>query len=227
MARDPERLRISSVLGLWALATRAALTDETKTGWGATLTLLCAVFFLFVGRSQMLWLGRSHAEWWAVACRAEVAAFVALSGPQRWCVPVFVFVAVFKASRHTEMCDGGALWRAAPLALLLHPRRWYSLDVVGVALLLSARHRDHGSMHTEDEYHAHHERFVAADVLACFVLATAGAPLATRAALFVGTAVLAGAVHAKYPRSKIGFWDLANRRERPHMPVPFRGVNDS
>lgn len=228
MAKDPQRQRLMSVLGLWAVLTRAVLSDEAKTGWGVTLALLCASFFFYVGRSQCQWLGQSRASWWVVACRADVAAFVAMSAPTTWLLPLFVFVAVFKATaKREDLVDGGALWRGAPLMLLLHPRRLYLVDVVGVAALVAARHREPGDMHSITDYHAEHERFVLVDCLSCLVLSSAGAPMWTRTALLAGTLVLGFMLHAKYPRQKkIGYWDLANgEQRRAHTPVLFRGVN--
>lgn len=215
---------------LWSVLTRAALTDPAHVGWGVSLALCAALFFFFVGRSQKRWLGHPHALWWGVACRAEVAAFAAQAAPAAWWMPLWVFLAVFKATSKTaaQMTDGGALWRAAPLLLLVHPRRAYLLDVAGTALLVAARHREPPPhMTCAADYHAQHERFVGTDALCCLVLTSAGAPVATRAALWLGTCLLAGAVHLKYPRTDIGEWDVANRRAKPHMPVPYRGVNDA
>lgn len=229
MARDPQRQRLTSLLGLWAVLTRALLSDKTKTGWGVSLALLCACFFFYVGRSQRTWLGRSRASWWIVACRADVAAFVAMSAPAAWLLPLLAFIVVFKATKNRNaFVDGGALWRGAPLVLLLHPRRLYLVDVVGVAALVAARHREPGDMHTINDYHAEHERFITVDCLSCLVLSSAGSPVWTRAALLAGTLLLGFMMHFKYPRQKkIGFWDLANAEQRrAHAPVLFRGVNN-
>ena len=229
MAKDPQRQRLTSVLGLWAVLTRAVLSDEAKTGWGVSLALACALFFFFVGRSQREWLGQTRASWSVVACRADVAAFAAMSAPAVWLLPLAAFVFVFKATaRREDLVDGGALWRGAPLVLLLHPRRLYLLDVVGVAALVAARHREPGDMHSVTDYHVEHERFVLVDCLSCLVLSSAGAPVWTRAALVAGTLVLGLMLHNKYPRQmKIGYWDLANAQQRrAHTPVLFRGVNN-
>ena len=67
MAKDPPRLRTLALLSLWAPWTRSVLSDGSRTSWGVTLALWSALFFLYVGRSQVKWLGRSHAEWWGVA----------------------------------------------------------------------------------------------------------------------------------------------------------------
>jgi hypothetical protein len=228
MAKDPQRQRLTSVLGLWAVLTRAVLSDEAKTGWGVSLALLCALFFFFVGRSQRRWLGQPRKSWWTVACRADVAAFAAMTAPASWLLPLVVFLGVFKATANREdLVSGGALWKGAPLLLLLHPRRWYAVDVAGVAALVAARHREPGDMHTITDYHAEHERFVLVDSLSCLVLSSAGAPVWTRLALLAGTLLLGSALHLKYPRQKkIGYWDLANAEQRgAHAPVLFRGVN--
>ena len=45
------------------------------------------------------------------------------------------------------------MWRGAPLVLLLHPRRWYALDVVGVAILVGARHREPGDILELKDFH--------------------------------------------------------------------------
>ena len=226
MAKDPPRLRIFALLSLWAPWTRSVLSDGSRTSWGVTLALWSALFFLYVGRSQVKWLNRSHEEWWSVACRADVAAFAAMVSPQRWLLPLIVFVLAFRALRRfPQLVDGGAMWRGAPLVLLLHPRRWYALDVVGVAILVGARHREPGDILELKDFHREHEYFVARDVLGCCVLASAGAPLSTRIALAVGALSLCFAAHLKFPRGSIGYWDAANRRAKPHMPVPFRGVN--
>jgi len=226
MAKDPPRLRTFALLSLWSLWTRSVLTDGSRTSWGVTLALWSAVFFLYVGRSQNKWLGRDHSEWWGVACRAEVAAFAAMTSPQRWLLPLCAFVLTFRALRRfPHMTDGGALWRGAPLMLLLHPRPWYALDVVGVAIAVGWRHRPPGDILELNDFHREHEYFVARDVLTCCVLASAGAPLATRVALAAGASVLCLAAHFKYPRGTIGYWDAANKRPKLHMPIPFRGVN--
>ena len=143
--------------------------------------------------------------------------------PQRWLLPLIVFVLAFRALRRfPQLVDGGAMWRGAPLVLLLHPRRWYALDVVGVAILVGARHREPGDILELKDFHREHEYFVARDVLGCCVLASAGAPLSTRIALAVGALSLCLAAHLKFPRGSIGYRDAANRRAKPHMPVPFR-----
>jgi len=194
--------------------------------WGVTLALWSAIFLLYVGRSQVKWLGRSHDEWWGVACRADVAAFLAMTSPQRWLLPLCAFVLSFRAlGRFPAAANGGAVWRGAPLLLLLHPREWYALDVVGVAVLVGARHRENADILELRDYHREHEFFVARDVLGCCVLASAGAPLTTRIALAMGAAALCLAAHLKFPRARIGYWDAANKRAKPHMPIPFRGVN--
>lgn len=226
MAKDPPRLRTLALMSLWAPWTRSVLSDASRSTWGVTLALWSACFFMYVGRSQVRWLGRSHAEWWSVACRADVAAFLAMTSPQSFLLPLCVFVLAFRALRRfSQLVDGGALWRGAPLLLLLHPRRWYALDVVGVAILVGARHREPGDILELKDYHREHEYFVARDVLGCCVLASAGAPLSTRIALAAGAAALCLAAHVKFPRTTIGYWDAANKREKNHMPVPFRGVN--
>lgn len=226
MGSDPKRQRLSSALGLWAVVTRAVLNDDAKTGWGVSLALLCTAFFFFVGKSQRKWLGQSHGMWWSVACRADVAAFFAMTSPVSMLLPLLVFIVTFKGTaRVPHLVEGGALWRNAPLLLLLYPRRWYGMDVVGVAMLVAARHRDPADMQSEHDYHKEHEIYVLSDILACLVLTCAGAPMYTRLALLLGTALLACAVHLKYPRDKIGYWDLANHRAHPKMPITFRGVN--
>ena len=232
MARDPPRGRRFALLGLWALWTRAWLTDPWQPGWGVCLALCCAMFLFFVGRAQTPWLGVQHAAWWAVACRADIAAFAAMAAPTAWWAPLWVFLGVFRATRRANaLCDGGALWRGAPLMLLLHPRHGqaaYAADVLGVAVVVALRHREPpphvGTMH---EYHRQHDLFVAVDALSCWVLGCAGAPLSTRAALLAGTLLVGGALHLAHPRQDIGEWELANRRAKPHMPVTFRGVNDA
>lgn len=226
MAKDPPRLRIFALLGLWAPWTRSVLSDGSRTSWGVALALWGTLFFLYVGRSQVKWLGRSHGEWWGVACRADVAAFVAMISPQRWMLPLCAFLLAFRMlGRFPKLVDGGALWRGAPLLLLLHPRQWYALDVIGVAILVGARHREPGDILELKDFHREHEYFVASDVLGCCVLASAGAPLPTRAALAMGAVALCLAAHLKFPRERIGYWDAANKRAKPHMPIPFRGVN--
>lgn len=226
MAKDPPRLRTFALVSLWAPWTRSVLSDGSRTTWGVTLALWSAVFFLYVGQSQVKWLGRDHEEWWAIACRANVAAFLAMTSPQSLFLPVIVFVLAFKLLKPFDaLTDGGALWRGAPLFLLLHPRRWYALDVITVAVLVGLRHREPGDILELKDYHREHEYFVARDVLGGCVLACAGAPLTTRAVLVAGSLALCIAVHLKYPRDKIGYWDAANRRAKSHLPVPFRGVN--
>jgi hypothetical protein len=155
-----------------------------------------------------------------------VAAFVAMISPQRWMLPLCAFLLAFRAlGRFPKLVDGGALWRGAPLLLLLHPRQWYALDVIGVAILVGARHREPGDILELKDFHREHEYFVASDVLGCCVLASAGAPLPTRAALAMGAVALCLAAHLKFPRERIGYWDAATQRAKPHMPIPFRGVN--
>lgn len=237
MGRDPQRVRVSSLVPLWSVFTRVLVSDPPHAGWGVSLALGAALFFFFVGRSQKRWLGHSHAMWWGVACRAEIAAFAALAAPNVWWMPLWVFLLAFKATSNTHAeidakgstgKDGGALWRAAPLLLLVHPRQLYLADVAGTALLVAARHRELApSITSAADYHAQHERFVCVDALSCLVLTCAGASAATRLTLLAGTCFLGTAVHLKYPRGDVGEWDVANRREKTHMPVPYRGVNDA
>lgn len=232
MARDPVRGRRFALLGLWSLWTRAWLTDPWQPGWGVCLALCCAVFMFFVGRAQKAWLGIPHAQWWAVACRADIAAFAAMAAPTFWWMPLWVFLAVFRATRGaTALSDGGALWRAAPLVLLLHPRHGqaaYVADVAGVAAVVALRHRDPPpNVDSRETYHRQHDLFVCADAFSCWVLSCAGAPVFTRTALLAGTLLVGAVLHAAHPREDIGEWELANRREKPHMPVTFRGVNDA
>jgi hypothetical protein len=216
---DTPRLRTLAVVGLWTVFTRSLLFD---IGWGTTLALWCALFLGFVGRSQKAWLGFPHTHWWSVASRADVAMCLAALSPERWGAPLFVFVLAFKGLKHTpRWYDGGILWKAAPLLLLLRPRHAYLVDVVGVAMTVGWRHAPPANIHTQDEYHTQFERCTAADALGLWVLVCAGAPWTTRAALAVGTILLALGVHLRHPRKDVGDWDTANSRQ-PHMPVTFR-----
>lgn len=216
------RLRALAVIGLWTVFTRSLLFD---LGWGATLALWCALFLGFVGRSQKAWLGLPHAHWWSVTSRADVALCLAAVTPDRWGMPLLMFVLAFKGLKHKpQWCDGGVLWKAAPLLLLLRPRHAYGLDVLGAACLVGWRHTPPAHIYTQDEYHTQFERRTAADALGLWVVVGAGAPWTTRVFLAMGTILLALGVHLRHPRQDVGDWDTANRRQ-PHMPVTFRGVD--
>lgn len=224
----PQRLRTAAAIPLWCLVTRALLRDGSRSTWGLTLALMSAAFFFYVARSQIRWLDRAEEEWWNVGCRADIAAFAAMAAPQRWFLPLIVFVGVFKAVRATkrieEVAHGGSLWKTIPLVLLLCPRWSYALDIVGVVALLAARHYPpSGQVADQHEFHAEHEKRLCVDALGALVLSSAGAPLTTRIALAAGTVALLGCVHAKYPRKDVGYFDAVNHQPL-HMPVPFRKV---
>lgn len=224
----PSRLRVAAAIPVWCLVTRALLRDGSRSTWGLTLALLSAAFFFYVARSQIRWLNRTEEEWWNVGCRADIAAFASMVAPQRWCLPLFVFVGVFKAARATarieEIAHGGSLWKTFPLVLLLYPRWSYALDILGVVALLAARHyQPSAQVADQRQFHAEHEKRLGVDALGALVLSSAGAPLATRIALATGTVALFGCVHAKYPRRDVGYFDAVNHQPS-HMPVPFRKV---
>ena len=231
---DPvRRLRLAAALPLWPLLTRAVLRDSAQVTWGVTLSYLTAAFFFYVARAQLSWLGVSEKEWWHVNCKAEIAAYASMIAPQSWFFPLVVFVVVFKCmflyDPVARVSEGGALWKCAPLALLLHPRWGYGADVIGVTLLLALRHyKSSGSEHVCDQvdFHREHERRVGVDLLGSCVLSCAGAPMATRMWLLGGTALLAGLIHVKYPRENVSYFDAVNDVNVPsYMNVPFRKVN--
>ena len=224
----PKRLRTAAAIPLWCLVTRALLRDGSRSTWGLTLALLSAAFFFYVARSQIRWLNRSEEEWWNVSCQADIAAFASMVAPQRWFLPLLVFVGVFKAMRVTarieEIAHGGSLWKTIPLVLLLHPRWSYTLDIVGVVALLAARHYPPSASVTDQhEFHAEHEKRLGVDTLGALVISSAGAPLTTRLALLIGTVALFVCVHLKYPRRDVSYFDAINKQPL-HMPVPFRKV---
>jgi hypothetical protein len=224
----PERLRTTAAIPLWCLVTRALLRDGSRSTWGLTLALLTTAFFFYVARSQIRWLNRSEEEWWNASCRADIAAFVSMVAPQRWFLPLLVFVGVFKATRATarmgEVSHGGSLWKTIPLVLLLHPRWSYTLDIAGVVALLAARHYPPSAQISDQrEFHKEHEKRLGVDALGALVISSAGAPLTTRVALLAGTAVLFACAHLKYPRRDVSYFDAINQQPS-HMPVPFRKV---
>lgn len=231
MSESTRRLRLAAALPLWPVLTRAVIKDASQSTWGFTLAMLSAAFFFYVARSQIQWLGRPEKEWWDANCKAEIAAYAAVIAPQSYCIPVVVFVAVFKLLYAVEplskSSDGGPLWKCAPLILLLRPRWGYAFDVVSIACLLAARHytRNHDVCDVP-QFHAEHERRALVDVLGTLVLSSAGAPSPTRLCLAFHTAVLGCLIHVKYPRKQINYFDAVNDSNFPsYMNIPFRKVN--
>ncbi len=231
MGDSTQRLRLVAAMPLWPILTRAAIKDGAQTTWGATAALLCASFFFYVARSQVAWLGRPEREWWHTNCKAEIAAYAAMISPQSYFIPVAVFAGVFKllftAEALSASAEGGALWKCAPLVLLLYPRWGYALDVLGVACLLAARHyKTEGSVCSQPQFHREHERRAAVDLLGVLVLSSAGAPTPTRLCLLANTTLLCLLVHAKYPRKDVSYFDAVNNVNTPvYMNIPFRKVN--
>lgn len=230
MSEPPRRLRLIAALPLWAVLTRAIVRDNAQTAPGVRAVLLCASFFFYVARAQIPWLGIPIKSWWHVGCRAEIAAFCAMTSPQSLFFPVLVFVVVFRLLRQNEAllssAHGGPLWRCIPIILLLHPRWGYSLDVIGVTALMMTRHFEPAkSVCDQTQFHREHERRAAVDVLGALVLSGAGAPLTTRAALALGTIALAALIHLKYPRKNVGYFDAVNEANVPrYMNIPWRLV---
>ena len=230
MPEPPRRLRLIAALPLWSVLTRAIIRDNAQTASGVIAALLCASFFFYVARAQIPWLGIPIQNWWHVGCRAEIAAFCAMTSPQSLLFPVLVFVFVFRLLRQNEdllsSAHGGPLWRCIPIILLLHPRWGYAIDVIGVTVLMVARHFESaGSVCDQTQFHREHERRAAVDVLGALVLSGAGAPLTTRAALALGTIALAALIHLKYPRKNVEYFDAVNQVDMPpYMNVPWRLV---
>jgi len=226
MAPPPSRLRYAALLPLWSLVTRAVVKDASLNGWGFSFALLSATFFLFVSRSQLPWLGRSRNYWWVVGIRAEIAAFVSVITPKSWLLPLFVFVAVFRATGVYVKVDGEeTLWKCIPLILLLRPSTGYFVDILQVGLLVASRHYVPVGVQDEPAFYKEHERRLLLDLFGVYVLSSAGALYSTRLALLFGSAALTLFVHFKYPRTRgVGFWDAINSEKR-HTTVPFREMS--
>ena len=227
--RVEPRLRAFAGIVLWPIAVRAVLTDASKTTWGTSLALLSALFFFCVARSQITFLGKPSLFWWNVACRGDVALFAARIAPEAYFVPLAVFLAVFRltrvSARAKELCCGGLVWRGAPLALLLCPgNQGYALDIVCVAAALVFRAREPKQVLSAPDYHKEAELRVAGDAVACYSLACAGSPLATRVVLAAATLLMMCLAYMQPKNTKLDHWDAQNNNTPKHAPLPFRNV---
>lgn len=222
----PDRLRYTALLPLWCVFTRSVVKDASLSGWGISIALMSACFFMFVSKSQRSWLGKSKDFWWKVGIRAENAAFFAAVMPKSYFLPFFGFLLVFKAmAAREEYATENTLWKCAPLVLLLHPRTGYFVDIVQTGLLVAARHYEPPQVHDENEFYREHERRLLLDVFGMFTLSTAGSLYKTRLFIAAGTLALGLLLHAKYPRKRgVGFWDAINSEVR-YTTVPFRKMN--
>lgn len=227
--RVEPRLRVFAGVVLWPIAVRVVLTDGSKTTWGTTLAMLCGLFLFSVARSQIPFLGKPSLFWWNVACRGDVALFAARIAPDAYFTPLVVFLAVFRLTRVSErakeLCCGGLAWRGAPLALLLCPgNQGYALDVMCVAVMLVFRVREPAQVHSALEYHKEAELRVAGDAVACYSLACAGSPLATRVVVAGATLLMASLAYVQPKNTKLDHWDQRNNSTPKHAPLPFRNV---
>ena len=227
--RVEPRLRVLSAIVLWPMAVRAVLVDASKMTWGTSLALLSALFLFAVARSQIAFLGKSSVFWWNVACRADVAIFASKLAPETHFLPLIIFLTALRLTRATpeaeKHCCGGLVWKGAPLALLLCPgNQGYALDILCVAVVMASRARESYDVHCAGDYHKEAELRLVGDAVACYGIACAGSPFATRIVVFLAEMVLLGLAYATPRNTKLDHWDEKYSRTPAHAPLPFREV---